>query len=205
MTTLPHPATGTDPTTTTPFTFPSSYSFPPFFTPQPTLQTRSAQLKKWSSLIQKYCAYHNLYLLNLNTALDTPLFHNATLKKRLSLKDAREVVEYMCSVEGDERAEWVPPVSGGGGSAGGAAEKSTAYIYWRKPEEWGNLIASWVDETGQKGSVLTLYELIEGEATVGQEFYGMDSRVLQKSLATLVKKGRAQVFGTEDQQGVKFF
>jgi ESCRT-II complex subunit VPS25 len=153
-------------------------------------------------LIQKYCAYHKIYVLNLNTALDTPLFHNTTLKKRLSLKDAKDVVDYMCSPEGDERAEWLTPVSGGGSGGG---EKSTAYIYWRKPEEWGNLIASWVEETGQKGSVLTLYELTEGEATVDQEFYAMDSRVLQKSLSTLVKKGKAQVFGTEDQQGVKFF
>jgi len=33
----------------------------------------------------------------------------------------------------------------------------------------------------------------------------MDPEVLQKSLNILVKRGKAQVFGTEDQQGVKFF
>ena len=37
------------------------------------------------------------------------------------------------------------------------------------------------------------------------EFHGMDPDVLQKSLAVLVKRGSAQVFGTEDHQGAKFF
>lgn len=41
------------------------------------------------------------------------------------------------------------------------------WIYWRTPEEWASLIEGWVDETAQKGTVLTLYELVEGEATRG--------------------------------------
>jgi ESCRT-II complex subunit VPS25 len=70
--------------------------------------------------------------------------------------------------------------------------------------------------------VLTLYELTESEATLSQgrcpsshiaiyellmtpEFHGMDPELLQKALAILVKRGKAQVFGQEDQQGVKFF
>jgi ESCRT-II complex subunit VPS25 len=79
-----------------------------------------------------------------------------------------------------------------------------------------------VEETGQKHTVLTLYELTEGEATSSQgrdflhvdelcchsqqvEFHGMDPELLQKALNILVKRGKAQVFGQEDQQGVKFF
>jgi ESCRT-II complex subunit VPS25 len=70
--------------------------------------------------------------------------------------------------------------------------------------------------------VLTLYELTESEATLSQgmlivletrkitdrvdlEFHGMDPELLQKALSVLVKRGKAQVFGQEDQQGVKFF
>jgi ESCRT-II complex subunit VPS25 len=37
------------------------------------------------------------------------------------------------------------------------------------------------------------------------EFHGMDPEILQRSLNVLVKRGKAQVFGSEDQQGVKFF
>ena len=89
-----------------------------------------------------------------------------------------------------------------------------------------------MDETGQKNTVLTLYELVNGETTLSQgrsctpaldiidgerlligdwgsetipEFHGMDMELLQRSLQVLVKRGKAQIFGSEDQQGVKFF
>lgn len=200
----PSPATGHTSNTTSStetFNFPSRYSYPPFFTAQPTHSTRQAQLQRWSDLIQRYCRHHKIYLLHLQTALDTPLFHNAALRKRLTLADARAVIDFMATSStpgesggGDGRAEWVE-----------GSQRGSAWIWWRKPEEWGNLIAAWVEETGQKGVVLTLYELVEGETTTQQEFYGLDLRVLQMALQTQVKKGKAQVFGTEDEQGVKFF
>jgi ESCRT-II complex subunit VPS25 len=170
-----------------------SYGFPPFFNIQPTALTREAQLRKWSLFVQRYCRHYGIYQLSLVETLDSPLFYNKKIDKRLYLKDAKAVIDYMASKGGDERAEWL------------GGEKSAAWIWWRKPEEWGALIAAWVDETGQKGTVLTLYELVQGEATEKQEFYGLNMDVLQRSLNTLVKKGKAQVFGTEDQQGVKFF
>ena len=37
------------------------------------------------------------------------------------------------------------------------------------------------------------------------DFHDMDPEIFQRLLALLVKRGRAQVFGSEDQQGVKFF
>ena len=99
----------------------------------------------------------------------------------------------MTTSAGDFRAEWI------------GTEKSVCYIWWKKPEEWAVLLEGWVDETGQKGTVLTLYELVESDATKRQEFHGMEMDVLQKSLNVLVKRGKAQVFGSDDQQGVKFF
>ena len=186
--------TASSPSTSS-FTFPPTYSFPPFFTPQPNAQTRSAQLSKWSSLIQSYCRHHRIYKLLLSDALESPLFNNEKLKRRLSAQDAKAVIDHMAGEEGDHRAEWIGP----------AIERAAAWIWWRKPEELAGLLESWVDETGQKGTVLTLYELVEGEATEGQEFHGLDMEVLRKSLGPLVKKGRAQVFGGEGQEGVKFF
>lgn len=173
--------------------FKKSYNYPPFFTIQPVDLTRQAQLRKWSLFIQRYCRHYGVHKLSIIEALETPLFHNVKLNKRLTLRDTKAVIDYMVSKDGDERAEWLGP------------EKSAAWIWWRKPDEWAALIANWVEETGQKGTVLTLYELTQGEATEQQEFYGLDTEVLQKSLSTLVKKGKAQVFGTDDQQGVKFF
>ena len=138
----------------------------------------------------------------------------------------------MTREEGAQRAEWI-------GKDGG---KGSCWVYWRRPEEWAEALSSWVvqfilleirsgranrefkvEETGQKNTVLTLYELTEGETSVSQgkllqlgnrrphnahkavEIHGMDPDILQKSLNVLVKRGKAQVFGSEDQQGVKFF
>jgi len=142
------------------FAFPPIYHFPPFWTPQPTLSTRRAQLRKWSSLILSYCQHQRLLRLSLTDALQTPLFHNKELKKRLTLAEAREIIEWMCREEGGKQAEWVA-----GGKEGG---KEVCWIWWRGVEEWAEMVAGWVEETGQKGTVLTLYEITEGEGTMGQ-------------------------------------
>ncbi|PIG85522.1 ESCRT-II complex component (Vps25) [Aspergillus arachidicola] len=95
---------------------------------------------------------------------------------------------------GGRRAEWVD-----------GTNKTIAWVWWRRPEEWAGILADWIENTGQKNVVLTVYELVEGEATMSQEWHGMDVDVMMKSLNVLVKRGKAQVFGSEGQEGVKFF
>jgi ESCRT-II complex subunit VPS25 len=158
--------------TTTSFTFPSTYNFPPFFTPQPNSTTRHSQLQKWSSLIQSWCRHHRTYRLSLVDAVDSPLFHNAALHKRLDLAEARVVVDWMTKKEeeggGGQRAEWIESASAGGNTI----PKSVAWIWWRRPEEWADVLVDWIDATGQRGVVLTVFELVQGEATVSQgEFF----------------------------------
>jgi ESCRT-II complex subunit VPS25 len=180
------------------FKFPPHYSFPPFFTLQPNPLTRSSQLASWSSLILTYSRHHRLFALTIVEVFNTPLFNNTALSRRLSIPDIREVLQWMSSKEGGERIEWI----GKSGKEGG----SKCWVYWRNPGEWADLIESWVEATGQRGVVLTLYEIGEGDGTQGQDFHGMDAELLQKSLQVLVKRGRAQIFGSgEDQLGVKFF
>ncbi|KAL4977519.1 ESCRT-II complex subunit-domain-containing protein [Aspergillus desertorum] len=180
-----------------PFHFPPNYSFPPFFSLQPNANTRAVQLQRWSSLIQSWCRHHRIYKISLVEAIGSPLFRNTTLKKCLGLSDARTVLDWMAKGEeeggGGRRAEWID------------GTKNTAWIWWRRPEEWARLIANWIENTGQKNVVLTVYELIEGEATISQEWHRMDSEVMMKSLNVLVKQGKAQVFGSEGEEGVKFF
>lgn len=184
-----------------PFPFPPTYNFPPFFTPQPNTNTRQSQLQKWSSLIQSWCRHHRQYRLSLIDAVETPLFHNAALRKRLDLREARAVVDWMSKSEeeggGGRRAEWI--------AEGSAQGKAVAWIWWRRPEEWADVLVEWVDGTGQRGTVLTVYELIEGDVTMSQEFHGMDTDVMLRSLNVLVKRGKAQIFGDAGQEGVKFF
>ena len=102
---------------------------------------------------------------------------------------------------------------GGGGGVGGAGgvggsnglEGRSFWVFWRRPEEWADAIYTWVEETGQKGSILTLWEMLEGEATEGQRWHGMDGELFDRALKVLVKRGKCQVFGEEDSRGVKFF
>ena len=71
--------------------------------------------------------------------------------------------------------------------------------------EWADQVYGWVDETGQKGTVLTVYELREGDAVRECSWRDMDEALLRKTLNVLVKRGKAQVFGLEESSGVKFF
>jgi len=136
-----------------------------------------------------YCRFHKLWRLHISDALETDLFYNKSLNRRLKPKDAMEVLESMIS-EGQLEDQ----------------ENSTVVVvYWRKPEEWANAIYDWIDSTGQKNSVLTLYEISQGDMTTSQEFHGIDPTILRKALDVLVKRGSAQVFGTGNEMGVKFF
>lgn len=38
-----------------------------------------------------------------------------------------------------------------------------AMIYWRRPEEWAERLAAWVARTGQSRSIVTFFEILEGD------------------------------------------
>ncbi|KAJ4986684.1 vacuolar protein-sorting-associated protein [Stagonosporopsis vannaccii] len=196
-------ATATEPATT--FQYPPHYSFPPFFTLQPVATTRSSQLQSWSTFIQSYCRHHRIFQLSLIDALATPLFHNTALSRQLSLRDAKAILTWMASAEGGNRAEFISS-SGSKKKAVDEGEGGRVWVYWRRPEEWAAQLEEWVDRTGQKGVVLTLYEIVEGEASIREEFAGMDMELLRTSLGVCVKRGKAQIFSSGGEgEGVKFF
>lgn len=81
-----------------------------------------------------------------------------------------------------------------------SADKSACLVWWRSVEEWADALVQWVEGTGQKGAVLTMYELREtGECR------GMEEAMLKKVFSLLAKKGKAAVFAVNDGEGVKFF
>lgn len=212
------------------FDFPREYSFPPFFSRQTNLATLHSQRETWSAFVLDYCRHHRIFRLSLSNAINggnggsggdaaaggeaatagtggghdvQELFHNKRIDRRLSLADARDVLEHMRKEGRAEPASPSSSSSSAGEAAGGGGD--VWWIYWRTPEEWAAMIEGYVDETAQRGTVLTLYELVEGEGTRGRDFYGLHPDLLQKALQTLVKRGKAQIFGHEDSQGVKFF
>jgi ESCRT-II complex subunit VPS25 len=194
-TTTPNPTQNADPNST--FAFPTYTTFPPFYTLQPNLTTRARQLELWSSLITTYSAYHRLFRLSL-TSPPPNLFSNAAINRSLNPTSIRQVLDHMSAPANGSRIEYIPPTTKG-------EQSNACYVWWRPPGEWADLLYAWVEETGQKGSVLTIYELRESEAVEKKEWRDMDEGMLRKVLGVLVKRGKAQVFGQAEGEGVKFF
>ena len=144
--------------TPAPLNLPAAYDYPPMWHVQATQATRRRQLERWSGIVQAYCRQRQAWRLAPAAARATPLFRHTRLRKTLPLPEAVAVVDWMASAEGLRRAEWI----------GRPGEQSSAWIYWRRPEEWADVIYAWVEATGQKNTVLTLYELTEGDATLSQ-------------------------------------
>ncbi len=206
------------------FKFPQEYFFPAFFTRQTNLTTHHAQLRTWSALVLAYARHHRLFRLRLSEAAESDLFCHRRLERRLQAPDIRELVDAMVR---DGSAEYAV---GGTAAAQDGERQDVVLVYWKKPEEWAALVEAYVEDTAQKGSVLTVYELSEGDGTRNTgmffllvvtttcytverpvlmvnktELHGIDSEVLRKALNILVKRGKAQIFGQEDSLGVKFF
>ncbi len=118
-----------------PFAFPPYHSFPALYTTQPNATTEASRLNKWSSLILSYCRHNRLFKLVLVDAIDSPLFNNSTINRRLALEDATGIINSM--VKGG-RAEW------SGTTRGKETGKEKAWIYWKTKEEWAGVIYDWV-------------------------------------------------------------
>ncbi len=93
-------------------------------------------------IIQSYCRHHRLFRLSLSDQLESELFFNRTLDRRLKLPDARRVLEYMRDKE--HVAEMVSLKEGGGKTKGG--EGDTYWVWWRRVDDWAGLIEAWVGE-----------------------------------------------------------
>ena len=135
------------------FEWPKHYSFPPFFSRQPNAETNAARMQMWKDLILGYCRHHRIFVLNVRESVATsPLFGNEAISRRLQPADANDILHLMASAG---LAEWY------------AADGNKLMIFWRKPSEWARMLYEWVDGSGQVDAVLTLYEIREGEVTMG--------------------------------------
>jgi ESCRT-II complex subunit VPS25 len=52
----------------------------------------------------------------------------------MTLLEVREILDWMAGEEGGQRVEWV----------GREGDRSACWVYWRRPEEWADAIATWV-------------------------------------------------------------
>jgi len=172
------------------FKWPWQYNFPPFFTIQPNIQTREKQLEAWSSLVLDYCQKYSIYSLDLTEAVQSELFYNENINRRLCLADIQLVLNFLDS---QGHIEWKDKA------------KYKCKIYWRKPDEWGDIIYNWAKSIGLINTVTTFYEITQGEDSASESFAGLDSEILLKSLQSLESQNRAVIVDTDKESGgVKF-
>ena len=155
----PGPSTNTSTAVSTgQFSFPPIHSYPPFYSLQVNTSTLQSQLSTWSTIIRDYCRHQRLFRLSLSDQLDSALFYNRPLGKRLKEDDARRVLDFM-----REKQASAEPIAGGGGRGGGggataaAAAKRKAdvwWIWWRKVDEWAGIIEAWVGLFFSTGSLV---------------------------------------------------
>ncbi|WVR04781.1 hypothetical protein IAU60_001793 [Kwoniella sp. DSM 27419] len=173
------------------FEFPAIWSFPPFFTLQPNPSTLTHQLEMWRSLVLRWAKHDRIFEVSVDGELGA-VFENKGIKRRLLPPSMKKVLQEM--VKNGEAAPDPP-------------KQDTRYLlYWRKPDEWGDLIYTWVTENGLNSSIMTFYEVTDGDLSHTTEFYELPPPLLRKALDTLVKRGKAQLLEGKGEigEGVRF-
>ncbi|WWD21661.1 hypothetical protein CI109_106147 [Kwoniella shandongensis] len=173
------------------FEFPAIWNFPPFFTLQPNPSTLSHQLELWRNLVLSWARHDRVF--EVNTEGDVgDVFNNKTIKRRLLPPSLKRLMLEM--VKNGEAAPDPP-------------KQDTRYLlYWRKPDEWGDLIYTWVTDNGLNASIMTFYEITDGDLSHTTEFYELPTPLLRKALESLVKRGKAQLLEGKGEvgEGVRF-
>jgi ESCRT-II complex subunit VPS25 len=177
------------------FAFPGVYSFPPFWTLQDVMETKRRQIDMWCDLILRYTKAKKLDVLDVTAALGTELFRNASIKRYLDRPTAEFFLERLVE---RRNAEWVP-----------AGEKKAVKLIWRRPEQWADIFTEWATRTSFKNTVLTFWELREGDCTLNEPFHLMDMGVMRQTFDLMEKQNRAKVMPGPspdkfDEYAVKF-
>lgn len=170
--------------------WPWQYSFPPFFTLQPHPETRAKQVTAWKNLILTYCQKTKTYVIDVREASQFQLFNNSTINRKL---EHNVIVSILTELEKH------------GNAAPLDKAKNRWEIYWHTLEEWASTIYEYISNRGMQNTVVTLYELGQGEDAQGEEFYGIQQDVLVKVLRVLERERKCEVILDDDVQGVKFF
>lgn len=154
------------------FRYPPIHAFPPFYTLQHNPITRAQQLSQWRSLILDYCRCHRIFSLSplpsiSNTSSADPhkaLFANGSIQRSLSPESIRTVLTDLVEHKG---AVWEDQLTSKNNAAV-VGNSAKAFVLWKTPSQWGDAIYDWVMVTGQNKSIMTLFELNQGELVEGQ-------------------------------------
>lgn len=155
---------------------------------QKNAETRKQQFLRWKELILKYAEHNKQAVININD--DSELFHNKKVNRTLDRETRELIMNELCTSRN------ASPIGKNTG---------TYEIYWNTIEEWSILICSWAANTGMTNSVLTFFELLNGDDTRKEQFHQLSEQVFMKALKHLEGKGKCEVMEIDGNFGVKFF
>jgi ESCRT-II complex subunit VPS25 len=179
------------------FKFSDFYHFPPFFTLQPTDQTRKQQLDLWLSHVIQYLKYLNKSSINLQQDSKTPLFENQQIQRGLSAEAIKIVADYLVS---QGYAVWH------NNAANSNMNNSVLYVSWHSFTDWAAIIYNFAQNNSLINTIVTLYELQCGDASKKAEFYNLNETILLQAIKVLQEQNRAAIVPGENIQetGIKF-
>ena len=162
---------------------PKHWGFPPFFTLQPTEETRLKQLRLWRELVLAYHERQGLYSMGAPSTF--PLFRNDALNRQLSPEGVEAVVRSLLEAR---EAEWED-----------AETRTNLLIFWKTPEALAREIAQWAAQTLTKfDSIVPVVDIHNDETS---PFYGVDEALVLRALEVLEREGKLLLI---DRVGVKF-
>jgi len=172
------------------FEWPWQHSFPPFYTLQPHTETRARQISVWRNLLLDYFRFTKQCTVDVREAPRQPLFSNSAINRKLDTEFIQAILSDL------QRTQNAAPLD---------KQRNLWEVYWHTLEEWGNLIYNYISSRGATNTVLTLFELSQGDDVQEEEFCGLDTDVLIKILRVLEGDGKCELMLYDDHQGVKFF
>jgi ESCRT-II complex subunit VPS25 len=163
--------------------------FPPFYTLQLNIETRTKQLLAWSHIIRDE---YPMFIVDLSGHLHE-VFTNSKLKRGLSPEFLESLCEFL--VEQD-LGEWI-------------VKRSQFLTFKRSIGDWAALVHSWATKTGKINSIESVFGVFHGDDSRGELFHEIPNRVALRSLIALENLGKCELtFRTPDDfmtYGVKFF
>lgn len=158
---------------------------------QPHAETRTKQVSAWRNLVLEYFKASKKSTLDIREANTLPVFNNTNINRKLDPTFLSVILSDL------QRTGNAAPID---------KHKNRWEIYWHTLEEWGSIIYNYVSGKGFVNTVMTLYELSEGEDVHDEEFFGLESEVLIKALRKLESRGKCELIVADEQvEGVKFF
>ncbi|CAH6718155.1 vacuolar protein-sorting-associated protein 25 [[Candida] jaroonii] len=190
------------------FEFPKIHSFPPLYTKQPNATVLQQQLDSWCSIILSYCEYYKVSTISTTGTIvysqfeelkiDTlpPIFENKQINRAVDDEFKSDIIKHL--IHKLNKAEYINT----------KIPDQGILVYWKSLADWATILYDFVENSGQLGTVLTIYELTKSEDSgLPESLKNLDYNLLVKVLKNiLIKQGKAQILmqeGTDQIGGVK--